>query len=291
MCPNTCIIIEPGTVFNYQMGIATRIEEGLENIVESPFQCKRVLDSASIEIALKRLTDKHRTNILGALFVPTCYAVVVDESIYGEYEPFFDTFKKQVVHRLSAWFNEKGYETVEEINIEFMKGLLDKNKFDVFFSPKGKDDSHSCHNKAGECSTALIPTGKSHNGLSLKGNLTFDKLAHNGYRSKNEGDKESPAISQYNAQLTDQRTGEVHKIMSHDVTLGRDEGCHIMIHDETVSMKHLRVHIIHGKCSVEDCGSKNGTWVNHKRIDRIFLRSGDKIVIGNTELLFTIHEG
>jgi DNA-binding winged helix-turn-helix (wHTH) protein len=48
--------------------------------------------------------------------------------------------------------------------------------------------------------------------------------------------------------------------------IGRDRGCAIRIDAESVSRHHARLNVIGGAVSIEDLGSKNGTWVGGDRI-------------------------
>lgn len=76
-------------------------------------------------------------------------------------------------------------------------------------------------------------------------------------------------------------------------TLGRDESNKIQLADNEVSRRHIEVrdHLnSEGKPSgytVVDLQSSNGTYVNDQRVTQHQLRTGDRILIGRTLLLFT----
>lgn len=71
-----------------------------------------------------------------------------------------------------------------------------------------------------------------------------------------------------------------------EVIIGRGEEASITIPDDRVSRRHTRV-VAHGPESVhiKDLGSKNGTWVNGRRITTAELHNGDTIQVGN-EVVF-----
>ncbi len=71
-----------------------------------------------------------------------------------------------------------------------------------------------------------------------------------------------------------------------EVIIGRADNVSISIRDDSVSRRHTRL-INRGPESVvvEDLGSKNGTWVNGRRITSAELRNGDTIQVGN-EVVF-----
>ncbi len=57
----------------------------------------------------------------------------------------------------------------------------------------------------------------------------------------------------------------------------------LLINDDFASGHHARFQVAHGLWYVEDLGSKNGTWLNGRRIHSAQrLKKGDKIKIGHT---------
>ena len=57
----------------------------------------------------------------------------------------------------------------------------------------------------------------------------------------------------------------------------------LVINDDFASTHHARFQAAHGLWYVEDLGSKNGTWLNGRRIHAAQrLKKGDKIKIGHT---------
>lgn len=66
--------------------------------------------------------------------------------------------------------------------------------------------------------------------------------------------------------------------------IGRAEDCHLRPHSEQVSRHHCQIIQQGGHVWVEDCGSRNGTWVNGQQIgERKELKSGDRLVVGPLE--------
>jgi pSer/pThr/pTyr-binding forkhead associated (FHA) protein len=67
-----------------------------------------------------------------------------------------------------------------------------------------------------------------------------------------------------------------------EVTIGR-EGCDVMLADPEVSRRHAVIREQDVTVSVEDLGSKNGTFVNEERITGVTtLSRGDRVRFGNT---------
>ncbi|MDH3521599.1 MAG: GGDEF domain-containing protein [Myxococcales bacterium] len=75
--------------------------------------------------------------------------------------------------------------------------------------------------------------------------------------------------------------------------LGRDPShAQLVIRDPSVSGKHalVQVDVESGRFGLIDMGSRNGTFVNGRRVDSSALREGDKIFLGETVLKFSFHD-
>lgn len=70
--------------------------------------------------------------------------------------------------------------------------------------------------------------------------------------------------------------------------IGRDALSTIMLEDSQVSRKHAMVqHAPDGRIYLTDLGSRNGTWLNQRRVTSpVALSAGDRIAIGGAELRF-----
>ncbi|HYH61174.1 MAG TPA: FHA domain-containing protein, partial [Solirubrobacterales bacterium] len=68
--------------------------------------------------------------------------------------------------------------------------------------------------------------------------------------------------------------------------LGRDESCDLTLDDNEASRQHLRLKMLaDGTAEVVDLGSRNGTFVNDRKIDGpTRVRRGDVIRIGQTRV-------
>lgn len=74
--------------------------------------------------------------------------------------------------------------------------------------------------------------------------------------------------------------GEVESLVSDPITIGRHPSNTITVHDGGISRQHAR--ITHGRDAhvIEDLGSRNGTYVQGRRIARAELHDGDWIQLG-----------
>src|SRR5437016_12561035 len=71
------------------------------------------------------------------------------------------------------------------------------------------------------------------------------------------------------------------------ITLGRASDCTIPIKDRFLSRRHAEIVHDEGTWYVRDCGSVNGTMLNGVKIaDPVALHPGDRIALGDSELVF-----
>ena len=71
--------------------------------------------------------------------------------------------------------------------------------------------------------------------------------------------------------------------------LGRSDGCEITIPDPEVSRQHAKVTLHNAGIWVLDAGSRNGVFINDKRVVRpTELRPGGKLTIGGHEFLLEL---
>lgn len=71
--------------------------------------------------------------------------------------------------------------------------------------------------------------------------------------------------------------------------IGRDPEAAIWIDSRDASRRHARIVLHGGAASLEDLGSKNGTWLNERPVTTPTpLKDGDAVRIGTTLLVFTV---
>ena len=74
------------------------------------------------------------------------------------------------------------------------------------------------------------------------------------------------------------------------LTIGRSNYNALVLDDEKVSRSHAEIHFEDGYYVVEDLNSTNGVQVNDQLIHKMLLKSGDRIALGDSILLFTQKE-
>ena len=69
-------------------------------------------------------------------------------------------------------------------------------------------------------------------------------------------------------------------------SIGRAAGNDVVLDSLLVSRAHARIECAGGRCTVEDLGSANGLFVNGRRTARAVLSSGDRVRLGDVELVY-----
>ncbi len=99
--------------------------------------------------------------------------------------------------------------------------------------------------------------------------------------------------------LSGDALGKELPLLQQQLTLGRGDGCDVLIMDPSVSRKHVQLScrklIAKGerqglRVVLRDLGSTNGTLVNYRKVRRAVLKPGDKICIGRVILKFELKD-
>jgi FHA domain-containing protein len=80
--------------------------------------------------------------------------------------------------------------------------------------------------------------------------------------------------------------GKRHELAGEGAVIGRSRECDITLEDANVSRRHAEVRREDGVWWIADLGSTNGVEVNGERVPRARLSHEDRLVLGQTELVF-----
>ncbi len=73
---------------------------------------------------------------------------------------------------------------------------------------------------------------------------------------------------------------KVFPLPSNVTVIGRRRNCDLRIPLDSVSRRHCQLSVENGSLKVRDLGSRNGTFLNGKRIEEVIAHAGDFIQIG-----------
>lgn len=76
--------------------------------------------------------------------------------------------------------------------------------------------------------------------------------------------------------------GELPLKQSDEVLIGRDPDVDLVLDEVGVSRQHAKVSTWQNELELRDLGSTNGTYVNGKKVDRVKLATGDRVLIGQS---------
>lgn len=71
-------------------------------------------------------------------------------------------------------------------------------------------------------------------------------------------------------------------------TIGRDLECDVVLDDPAASRRHAHIEFKDGAYTLTDLGSANGTLVNDQRVSERRLSDGDRILVGQDEIVISI---
>ncbi len=85
--------------------------------------------------------------------------------------------------------------------------------------------------------------------------------------------------------------GHIFRLHSDVTLIGRDPSCDIVLDDSAVSRQHAKVRVVEGEEKqktfvLHDLATENGTFVNDGEVVKHELSDGDRILIGQTKLVF-----
>ena len=90
--------------------------------------------------------------------------------------------------------------------------------------------------------------------------------------------------------VTGESAGDYYPLTKRTMVIGRDEALPIQIKDELVSRKHVQIRFEQSdgadRFILLDMSSANGTFVNGRQTQKLLLKPGDRIEIGNNMITF-----
>src|SRR5262245_11228839 len=91
--------------------------------------------------------------------------------------------------------------------------------------------------------------------------------------------------------LSGSSVGEMFKVESEELVLGRGSNADIRLVDDGISRLHCRVRLAPEGLYVEDLASRNGTFCNGEKVTKLLIKDGDKLQLGRTTVLkFTFQD-
>ena len=86
-------------------------------------------------------------------------------------------------------------------------------------------------------------------------------------------------------------TGRRFALRSEGLVVGRDASCDVVVSEDGVSRQHARLLLQNGSVWLQDYGSRNGVYVNDKRLARpVEVSVGDRLRVGSHEFTLELEQ-
>ncbi len=82
--------------------------------------------------------------------------------------------------------------------------------------------------------------------------------------------------------------GQTAVVAQVDTLVGRSTVCDVQIYDPKVSRRHFQIRFANGAFFLQDQGSTRGTRINGEQVKAQRLHNGDRITLGDSELIFHV---
>ncbi|MBR1579839.1 MAG: DUF3662 domain-containing protein [Selenomonadaceae bacterium] len=260
----------------------SKIESAITGQLASLFQKRGSVEPSALIKALEREVVRQQQKTPEGLIVPNDYTILLSE---------------EDCHRLSAARIIRAlYETVERKIIRencFMDGNLGVHIEKMFDG----DDAIVVRSK-------YINDGKTdEDTIDLENDVLSKTLVEDAAVGENDqtivADKKMPVTSmktilprqiEYDIAMLSVKDHEKLELVlgERQVYIGRRSSNDLVLDDDGASRVHAYVSYERHRHVIRDAGSLNGTFVNKKSIEKHVLRPGDKIMIGNSILVYEV---
>ncbi|MBR5914335.1 MAG: DUF3662 domain-containing protein [Selenomonadaceae bacterium] len=243
------------------------------------FQKRGELEPPALIKAVEREVARHETVIDGLTIVPNDYTIYLSEEDY---------------HRLSAARILKAlHETVERKVIRenyFMDGRL-SIKLDKMIEGNDVIKIVARHTDSETAEDTTIDLENDVLSQTLLENIDADSsstIIADKSKILSSMKTASPKIVSYDlAVITDSDMSEL-VLGERQIYIGRKDTNDFVLNDDGASRIHAYISYERHRHVLNDAESLNGTFVNKKKIIRHVLKHGDKILIGNTNLIYKV---
>lgn len=247
------------------MKIVRNLENFFEKYIEGFFNKKFESSIQPVEIAkyLVRAMENDRSVSVSFIYVPNSYQVYLNKADYEHLSPYSQAIQDELAQHLKDEANERGYTIIGKPIIEILPATENFNEkikvISSFTEPLPTDDTDE------EFSDTRV----------------FTKIES----------LKSLHVEQIRATLSvieGLDAGEKLPIGLNRINIGRRESNELPLSDMNTSRLHSYIVYEDNQHILYDAKSLNGTYVNGHRITRWRLKSGDKIKLGNTIILYEV---
>ena len=260
------------------MGVLQRFERRLGGLVEGAFAKVFKGDVQPVEIAsaLQRETDDRKTVVgQGKVLVPNDFVVELGQHDFDRLDPWAQALGDELAAMVREHAAEQRYSFVGPVTVALeLMPHLDTGQFRV---------------RSGVTAGDVVDGGR----LVVAGSGSSDVAAAGAPPNALPGHPRLlvSAGGQAAAGTPESRGEEQVFFLTHSVTvLGRAAEADLRLNDPGVSRRHAEVRQERGGFFAVDLGSTNGVRVNGAPVTRQQLKTGDRLEVGSTTLVFQLDE-
>ena len=161
----------------------------------------------------------------------------------------------------------------------------------LLWRPKRRRAPGDSESASSDDSNLLAAEARAAIGDRARGSRLLRTVYGFGYAFSGEIREERPAADAHlQSHFSLAREEEEIALAPGDNVLGRDPSASVRIDDDTVSRRHARITVTSRDATIEDLGSKNGTFAEGRRTGGkpLSLADGDQIQVGSVFLAFRV---
>lgn len=254
------------------MGFVRKLENLFEQYIEGFFNTRFSGGLQPVEIAkrLAREMDGDRTVGINQIYVPNQYSVYLGTEDYERFTPYGQAIRDELAAYVSEAAKLKGYTIVGKPLVDiFMDDTLKRSRFRVasrYTEPLPEEEET-------EATGPVSPGISSNTQVFAKISAPYPQRAN---------------IAGLLTVVAGLDTGLQLDMGAERVNIGRRDSNELPLTDMNTSRLHAYITYEEGGHMLYDAKSLNGTYVNNHRITRKRLKTGDRVKIGNTVILYEV---
>ncbi len=245
--------------------ILRTIERKIESLVEGVFGRAFRTNVQPVELARKltKEMDDHRTVSVSRIYVPNEYTVYLSTTDRAQFEAYEGSLKLELQEYLGQHAKREGYVMLAAPTVVITTdGDLALGEFGI--------------------ATRMVQ-GRPRDGAAVPAPEPAQTMV---YRPADGRPPEAdrPVAAEVVALVVG---GTRHKITKRATVLGRSQGADLRLDDANISRKHAELRQQGTSYWIVDLDSTNGVEVNGERVQRAKLEDGDRVTLGETEIVFS----
>jgi len=248
------------------MKFVRKVEDLFEKYVDGFFSTRFGGGLQPVEIAkrLSREMENDKTVGIAKVYVPNQFCVFLNRYDYEKFTPYGQAIRDEIAQYVAQEATRKGYT------------IVGKPIVDIFVEEKTKRGNFRVESRY----TEPIPEAEPPVSPVSSDTQVFTKM-----------DQPFRQNVRLEARLTvvgGLDTGLSIEFGVDRINIGRRESNELPLNDMNTSRLHTYIIYEDGAHVLYDAKSLNGTYVNNSRLTRKVLKSGDKIKLGNTVIIYEV---